>query len=98
MVRRYKHLWLCLTRHFEVPVIAVFTKYDQFLRNVKMDVLDFPDEYPDSNAYQVAEKLFEDHYLRPLGTDAKYVRLESESIVRYLAHVLMYFGRNAHER
>ncbi|KAF8258554.1 hypothetical protein EI94DRAFT_1754288 [Lactarius quietus] len=59
-----------------VPVIAVFTKYDQFLRNVKMDVSDYPDKYPDSNGDQVAEKLFQDHYLRPLGTNAKYVRLE----------------------
>ncbi|KAF8258801.1 hypothetical protein EI94DRAFT_1753412 [Lactarius quietus] len=73
---------LYLTRHFEVPVIALFTKYDQFLRNVKMDVSDYPDKYPDSNAYQVAEKIFQDHYLRPLGNDAKYVRLESESSVR----------------
>ena len=76
----------------------MFTKYDQFLLNVRMDVSDYPDQYLDSNAYQVAEKIFQDHYLRSLGTNAKYVRLESESIVRYLAHVLMYFGRNAHER
>ncbi|KAF8263121.1 hypothetical protein EI94DRAFT_1741697 [Lactarius quietus] len=55
-----------------VPVIAVFTKYDQFLRNVKMDVSDYPGEYPDSNVYQVAEERFQDHYLRPLGNDVKY--------------------------
>ncbi|KAF8267521.1 hypothetical protein EI94DRAFT_1730201 [Lactarius quietus] len=59
-----------------VPVIAVFTKYDQFLRNVKMDVSDYPDKYPDSNGNEVAEKLFQDHYVRPLGNNAKYVRLE----------------------
>ncbi|KAF8263335.1 hypothetical protein EI94DRAFT_1665623 [Lactarius quietus] len=59
-----------------VPVIAVFTKYDQFLRNVKMDVSDYPDKYPDSNGNEVAEKLFQDHYLRLLGNNAKYVRLE----------------------
>ncbi|KAF8256609.1 hypothetical protein EI94DRAFT_290326 [Lactarius quietus] len=41
-----------------------------------MDVSDYPDKYPDSNAYQVAENLFQDHYLHPLGNDAKYVRLE----------------------
>jgi hypothetical protein len=34
-----------LMKHFEVPIIAVFTKYDQFLYNVEMDVLDDPDEY-----------------------------------------------------
>ncbi|KAF8266550.1 hypothetical protein EI94DRAFT_180650 [Lactarius quietus] len=59
-----------------VPVIAVFTKYDQFLRNVKMDVSDYPDLYPDSNGNQVAETLFQDHYRRPLGDNARYVRLE----------------------
>ncbi|KAF8259174.1 hypothetical protein EI94DRAFT_1752319, partial [Lactarius quietus] len=50
-----------------VPVIAVFTKYDQFLCNVEMDVQDDPDNYPDSDVYtEVAEKRFQDHYLRPL--------------------------------
>ena len=43
-----------------------------------MDVSDDPDKYPDGNIYQVAEKRFQDHYLRPLGNGAKYVRLESE--------------------
>ncbi|KAF8267878.1 hypothetical protein EI94DRAFT_1829846 [Lactarius quietus] len=59
-----------------VPVIAVFTKYDQFLRNVKMDVSDYPDLYPGRDGNQVAETLFQDHYLRPLGDNARYVRLE----------------------
>ncbi|KAF8259439.1 hypothetical protein EI94DRAFT_1707102 [Lactarius quietus] len=62
-----------------VPIIAVFTKYDQFRRNVKMDVSDYLDNYPDMkgfNGNQVVEKLFQDHYLRPLGNDARYVRLE----------------------
>ncbi|KAF8256781.1 hypothetical protein EI94DRAFT_190853 [Lactarius quietus] len=60
-----------------VPVIAVFTKYDQFLCNVEMDMFDEPDKYPDGDVYQVAEKLFQDHYLHPLGDDVKYVRLEN---------------------
>ncbi|KAN0129085.1 hypothetical protein V8E53_013081 [Lactarius tabidus] len=59
-----------------VPVIAVFTKYDQFLFNVEMDVSDDPDKYPDSNVSQVAEKRFQDHYLRPLGDDVRYVLLQ----------------------
>ncbi|KAF8260210.1 hypothetical protein EI94DRAFT_1689891 [Lactarius quietus] len=59
-----------------VPVIAVFTKCDQFLRNVKMDVSDYPDRYPDSNAHQVADKLFQDHYLCRLGSDVTYVLLQ----------------------
>ncbi|KAN0129487.1 hypothetical protein V8E53_012669 [Lactarius tabidus] len=60
-----------------VPVIAVFTKYDQFLRNVGMHLADYPDEYPaDSNVSEVAEKLFQEYYLHPLGDDFRHVRLE----------------------
>ncbi|KAN0137565.1 hypothetical protein V8E53_004616 [Lactarius tabidus] len=59
-----------------VPVIAVFTKYDQFLFNVEMDVWDDPDKYPDGNVAQIAEKRFQDHYLGPLGDSVRYVRLE----------------------
>jgi hypothetical protein len=66
-----------LTRHFEVPVIALFTKYDQFLFNVEMDVWDDPEKYPGS-VPEEAQKRFQEHYLRPLGNDARYVRLESE--------------------
>ena len=78
MVRRYEHSsWLYWTHLFEVPVIAVFTKYDQFLRNVGMQLADYPDEYPDSNVSDVAEKLFQEYYLHPLGDNFGYVRLES---------------------
>ena len=54
----------------------MFTKYDQFRRNVEMDVVDYPDKYPDSNVSQVAEKQFQEHFLHPLGNDVRYVRLE----------------------
>ena len=69
--------------HFEVPVIAVFTKYDQFLRNVEMDLMDYSNEYPDSNVSEVAETRFQEHYLHPLGDDVRYVRLESGFTVKY---------------
>ena len=62
---------------FEVPVIVVFTKYDQFLRNVEMHLLDYPSDYPDSSVSEVAAKQFQEHYLHPLGDDVRYVRLES---------------------
>ena len=74
-------------QHFQVPVIAVFTKYDQFKFNVEMDMLDDPDKYPDNDVSQVAEKLFQEHYLHPLGDDVKYVRLESALRVRQ-GHIL----------
>ena len=63
--------------HFEVPVIVVFTKYDQFLRNVRMHLVDFPSDYPDSSISEAAKRQFEEHYLYPLGDDVRYVRLES---------------------
>jgi hypothetical protein len=66
------------TQHFQVPVIAVFTKYDQFLRNVKMDVLDDRDKYLDRSVSEVAKEQFQEHYLHPLGDDVGYVQLESE--------------------
>ena len=78
MVCHYEYSWQFFNEHFEVPVIAVFTKYDQFLRNVKMDALDEPDKYSDRSVTEVAEKLFQEHYLCPLGDDVGYVRLESE--------------------
>jgi hypothetical protein len=75
MVRRYEHSWLYLMRHFEVPVIVVFTKY-QFLRNNEIHLLDYPNKYPDSNnVSEVAEKQFQEHY--PLGEGVRYVQLES---------------------
>ena len=76
-------------QYFQVPVIAVFTKYDQFRRNVEMDVVDYPDKYPDSNVSQVAEKLFQEHYLSPLGDNVRYVRLERELWAMCQCDILM---------
>ncbi|KAH9010230.1 hypothetical protein EDB84DRAFT_1425330, partial [Lactarius hengduanensis] len=57
-----------------VPVIAVFTKYDQFRRNVQIHVDDFGS--PDDDVLDVAEKRFREHYVSPLGEDVRFVRLE----------------------
>ena len=99
MVRHYEYsLWQYLMKHFQVPVIVVFTKYDQFLRNVRMDVLDYPDLYPNRSVSEVAKERFQVHYVHPLGGDVKYVQLESELQVICQGHMLMFFERNAHER
>jgi hypothetical protein len=97
MVHRYKHLSLYpyLIHCFEVPVIVVFTKYDQFLRNVTMHVLDYPDEYPDSDASEVAEKIFREYYLLPLGEAVRFVRLESKFRTKCQDSILISLGRNA---
>jgi hypothetical protein len=94
-----------LTHLFVVPVIVAFTKYDQFLQNVKMHMLDYPDEYSGSNVSevmkkqfqeQVAEEQFQEHYLQPLGDDAKFVQLESGFRVVICGNcILMSFGRYA---
>ena len=84
-------------KHLEVPVIVVFTKYDQFRRNVRMDMLDDPDRYPDRSVSEVAKEQLQKHYVHPLGGDIKYVQLESELQVIYQGHMLMFFGRNAYE-
>ena len=82
---------------FEVPIIVVFTKYDQYMRNVRMDVLDDPDIYLDKSVSEVAEERFQEHYLQPLGDNVGYVRLGSKFQVIYQGHLLIFFGRNAYE-
>ncbi|KAI9433200.1 hypothetical protein H4582DRAFT_2061240 [Lactarius indigo] len=57
-----------------VPVVVVFTKYDQFLRNVQIHVEDFGS--PNDNVSNVAEEQFEEHYLRALDDGVRFVRLE----------------------
>ena len=44
-----------------------------------MDVLDYPDKYLEfkGDASQVVEDQFHEYYLRPLGNNVRYVRLES---------------------
>ena len=84
-----------LMKHLEVPVIVVFTKYDQFLRNVKIDVSDNPAMYSNRSVSEVAEALFQEHYLCPLGDDIKYVQLQSELQVICQGLMLMFFERNA---
>ncbi|KAI9429329.1 hypothetical protein H4582DRAFT_2151569 [Lactarius indigo] len=56
-----------------VPVIAVFTKYDQFLRNVKMHLEDCGNT---ENVSDAAERQFKEHYLRHLDDGVRFVRLE----------------------
>ena len=65
---------------FEVPVIAVFTKYDQFKRNIKMKLED--EAHEGRGAGKIfeteVESVFNHHYLASLGKTPPFVRLESE--------------------
>jgi len=70
-----EYAWIILT-NFKVPVIAVFTKYDQFKRNVRMGLEDKGDIDAISNAVSEAERLFQADYRSPLGESTTFVRLE----------------------
>jgi hypothetical protein len=68
---------------FTVPVIAVFTKYDQFKRDVEMRLED-EDCIEGTQLDVEMERIFRKHYLNRLteatGTPP-YIRLESEGCV-----------------
>ena len=87
MVRCCEHSKQLLTHQFQVPVIAVFTKHDQFLRNVKINLEDYGN--PDDNISDAAERIFKEHYLRHLGAGARFVRLESPFSVKCQCRALI---------
>jgi hypothetical protein len=64
----------------QVPVIAVFTKYDQFKREIKMKMEDAR-RGSETNLKDEAESIFHEHYLASLGGAPPFVRLESEYLV-----------------
>jgi hypothetical protein len=69
-----------------VPVIAVFTKYDQFKRDIKMKL---EDENRETDLDTEVEKIFDQHYLASLGGDPPFVRLESEDFVNQLTCIVL---------
>jgi hypothetical protein len=70
---------LGLTRRtFQVPVIAVFTKYDQFRLDIEMKL---EDENRESDLDAEVEKIFDRHYLASLDGHPSWVRLGSEDFV-----------------
>jgi len=71
----------------------VFTKYDQFRRNVQIHLEDYGN--PDDNVSDEVERRFQEHYLRPLGDDVRFVRLEGGFRIKCQGYMLMFFGRNA---
>jgi hypothetical protein len=61
----------------EVPVMAVFTKFDQFKRNIEMTLEDEGRD-PGVNLNEEVESIFREHYQASLGETALFVRLEGE--------------------
>jgi len=70
----------------------VFTKYEQFRRNIKMHLQDHPEENPEDDPPDiVADRRFKDDYLCLLGEGARFVRVESVFRAQYLGYVLLIF-------
>ena len=65
---------------FQVPVIAVFTKFDQLKRNVRMK-LNEATRGPKTHIDREVERVFNQYYLAGLGVSESppVVRLESEN-------------------
>jgi len=72
---------------FVVPVIAVFTKYDQFKREINFRLEDQGlDASTDPALLSAeAERIFEQQYLAKLTGSPPVVRLESENLINQLA-------------
>jgi len=62
---------------FQVPVIAVFTKYDQFKRDMKMKLEDEGRD-PEMDLDAEVENIFIQHYLASLNSSPPFIRLESK--------------------
>jgi len=62
---------------FQVPVVAVFTKYDQFKREIRMRLKDEGRD-PRMELNTEVENIFNQHYLANLDGRPPFVRLESE--------------------
>ena len=66
----------------QVPVIAVFTKFDQFKRNIKMKLED-EGRGPETHFETEMESVFHQYYLDSLSESGPppFVRLESEDFL-----------------
>ena len=74
---------------FQVPVVAIFTKYDQFKRNIKMKLEDEGRDLETHFRTEV-ESVFNRYYLSGLGGNPPFIRLESEDIFSQLKPNLIY--------
>jgi len=73
-------LWIeidIMVWNFQVPVIAVFTKFDQFKRNIRMKLEDESRD-PAMDLNTEVENIFTQRYLASLNGPPPFIRLESE--------------------
>jgi len=88
---------------FEVPIIALFTKYDQFLRNVGIDLEDCNYDDPSIDASKeakekAAQKIFEEHFLGPLGDGIPWVQMRGGFGIEYRNNVLIFLDSHGQTR
>ena len=69
--------WIKIDRNFQVTEIVVFTKFDQFKRDIQMKLQDEGRD-PEMSLNDEVETIFNQHYLTQLDGPPPYVRLESE--------------------
>ena len=75
---------------FEVPVIALFTKYDQFKHDIKMKLEDEHD-HPETDIDTEVKRVFEQHYLASLRGPPPFICLESEDFVADKTYILLIY-------
>jgi len=75
----------------------VFTKYDQFLRNVGIDLEDRHDQdrridVSEKGKARAANEIFEEHFLGPLGKGIPWVQMRGGFRIKYPGNILIFFG------
>jgi hypothetical protein len=65
---------------FQVPVIALFTKFEQFKLDIKMKLEDEHD-YPETRIDAEIGRVFKEHYLGSLTGTPPFICLESKDFV-----------------
>jgi hypothetical protein len=79
-------------RKFQVPVIAVFTKHDQFRREVMMKLEDKRgSEVDQALVDREMKEIFNKHFLANLGEAPRFVCLESKDFTNQLAYITLRF-------
>ena len=73
---------------FQVPVIAVFTKYDQFKLDIKMKLEDDGRD-PETHFDAEVKNVFDRYYLGGLSGSPPFVRLEGEDLFIQFTRILI---------
>ncbi len=81
----------------------MFTKHDQFLRNVAIDLEDRHDEDPSIDVSKeaketAAKEIFEEHFLKPLGEGTPWVQMQGGFRIKYSGNILIFFDSHEQER